>query len=275
MAISSTNSTGFLPPDYVASAVWALATDQSVALQVTDLYKTSAHTVHIPVINATSQANWIGELQPITESTPTWDELQITPLKLAALTRVSREVALDSSMSAVNAVMNGMAVDLGRKLDAALFANPAPVGAPAGLPSAVSTVVDSNGFANLDPFLQAQSEAAELGATLSAFITDPATALKVRSLKVGTTGSNQYLIDISAQGVTVAGVPLYVSPSVEAGTAWGIDRSRVITVASELAELDISEDSAFNLNALDIRGILRAAFAITSEASVVKIVEVV
>src|SRR6476661_1079489 len=66
---------------------------------------------------------------------------------------------------------------------------------PSGIASvANATPIPSGGFVNLDPFLVAQSEAKALGATITACITSPATALQLASLKTNDTDSNQPLL---------------------------------------------------------------------------------
>ena len=68
-----------------------------------------------------------------------------------------------------------------------------------------------------------------VGATITAFVTNPATALALSKVK-SATGSNAPLLGQDATAATsrqILGVPLYVSPSVAANTLWALDSSRV------------------------------------------------
>lgn len=60
------------------------------------------------------------------------DEINIVPAKLAGLTIISNELAMDSSPAALQVVGDGLVRDLARKTDQAFFANTTTNG-PAGL----------------------------------------------------------------------------------------------------------------------------------------------
>ena len=66
---------------------------------------------------------------------------------------------------------------------------------------------------------------------------DPATAEALSKLKIQT-GSNQTLLQFVDDGLVVAGLPVFVSPKVDALTlAWGIPKERVVTVLRKGTEV--------------------------------------
>ncbi len=99
----------------------------------------------------------------------------------------------------------------------------------------MQTYVNASAFANLDFAAEAISKAETVGAGVTAFVTNPATALALAKVKQAT-GSNAPLLGADPTAATsrsVLGVPLYVSASVAANTLWALDRSRVWLVLRE------------------------------------------
>jgi hypothetical protein len=89
----------------------------------------------------------------------------------------------------------------------------------------VQTYVNASAFANLDFAAQAISKAETVGATVTAFVTSPATSLALATIKQAT-GSNQPVLGTDATSATnrqILGVPLFVSEFVAANTLWAID----------------------------------------------------
>jgi Phage capsid family len=114
----------------------------------------------------------------ITATDATLDELTITPSKLAALSVISSELANDSTPEAAQAVGDSIVRDLSRKVDQALFTATTTNG-PGGLPG-VSGVTSVSGpatdYANVDPFSDAVYSSAAANGTITAWVTNPATA---------------------------------------------------------------------------------------------------
>ena len=109
------------------------------------------------------------------------EQITIVPRKLAALTSVSSELAEDSSPTATQLVMDSVTRDLQLKIDSAFLGTTVADG-PSGIASvANATLIPSGGFVNLARFV-APYEAEALGATITAWITSPATALQLPSL---------------------------------------------------------------------------------------------
>lgn len=246
----------------------------SVALATSTTVTTSGYTFRVPIVAADPTAAWVAEGDEIPTSDADLDELVVTPSKVAGLTIVSRELAEDSTPAATQVVGDGLARDIARKVDAAWFgALAAP--APSGLGALTGHQTVTGAFTNLDPFAEAISLAEQVGATVTSFVTDPATALTLSKIKTGT-GSNAPLLgqDATAAGQRrIPGVEVVSSPAVAAGTVWAYDWSRVWSVLRDDVTIDVDRSPYFESDRVGIRATMRVGFAFGHEASVVKITE--
>ncbi len=270
---TSTGATGLLPSNYGALVVQP-ALDASVFARVATTVTTGSTTYRIPIVSADPTASWVAEGAEITPSDPTLSELVVTPPKVAGLTVISRELADDSSPAAAQVVGDGLARDIARRIDQAAFAGLAAP-APAGLStlSGVQAYVNGTAFANLDWAAQAISKAETVGATVTAFVTSPATALALATIKQAT-GSNQPVLGMDATAATsrsVLGVPLYVSQYVAANTLWAIDSSRVWLVVRDDATVEADRSVFFTSDRVAVRATMRAGLAFTHPQAVVKV----
>ncbi len=143
---------------------------------------------------------------------PTTDELVVTPKKVAGLTQISNEAASDSNPAVADQIGRGLARSIAKKVDAAAFFGNTVTNGPSGLLSVSYGTVDTgSAIANLDPFHQAKADALADGAELTVFILAPDVALALSKAKRAT-GSNMGLLNNVGDGVTLAGVPVLVSP---------------------------------------------------------------
>ena len=272
--LTTTSDVGGLLPDTFGPLVIQPALKASVFAQVATTVRTDSTIFHIPVVTADPTAAWVAEGAEITPSDPTLTELVITPPKVAGLTIVSRELADDSDPAAAKVVGEGLARDIARRIDQAAFAGLAAP-APAGLAtlSGVSTYVDAAAFGNLDFAAEAISKAEVVGATITAFVTSPATALGLAKIKQGT-GSNQPVLGVDATSATsrkILGVPLFVSAYVAANTLWAIDGSRTWLVVRNDATVEADRSVYFTSDRVAVKATMRAGFAFAHPASVVKV----
>ncbi len=264
---------GILPEQYGPLVVQPTM-EMSIAAQVCRVEFTRANEYHVPVVTADPTAAWVNEGQEITPSDPTLDELVVRPPKVAGLTIVSREMATDSSPAAAEVVGQGLARDIARRVDQAFFAGLAAP-APAGLAtlSGIQTYINAGAFGNLDFAAQAISKAEQVGATVSAFVTNPATALALATIKTAS-GSNQPVLGTDATAGTsrrVLGVPLYVSQYVAADTLWAIDGSRVWLVVREDATVESDKSVYFTSDRVAVKATMRVGFAFPHPQSVVRV----
>lgn len=270
---TSTGAGGLLPADY-ADLLVQPALDASIFAQVATIVRTSSHDFHIPLVVADPTAAWVAEGSEIPPSDPSLAELVVTPAKVAGLTVTSREMADDSDPAAAQVVGDGLARDIARRIDQAMFAGlTAP--APAGLTTltGIQSYVNAGAFANLDFAAEAQAKAEAVGATITAFVTSPATALALAKVKQAT-GSNAPLLGADPTTPTsrvVQGVPLYVSQYVAANTLWGIDGSRTWLVVRDDATVEADRSVFFTSDRVAIKATMRCAPGFAHAAAVVKV----
>lgn len=252
---------------------------ESLALQLTTVVHTEAGSFRFPRITADPAAAWIAENAEITASEASADEVPVIPKKIAGLSVISNELANDTSPEAAEVIGNGLARDIAKKIDAAFFGT-APENTtlqPGGLEYLGTAVedIDADPAAGIDAFIDALAAAETLGVALSAFVTDPATAKALAKLTTGT-GSNLPLFGVGAtNGIerNILGVPLFVSPYVVAGTAWGIPAARIFSVLRSDVSLDIDKSAFFTKDQTTIRAIMRVGFGFVQPEAVIKIKE--
>lgn len=274
---TSTSTVGALLPDDYGRLVVQPALSASVFARVATTVTTAATEYRIPIVAADPTASWVAEGAEITPTDPTLQELVVTPAKVAGLTIISRELADDSNPAAAQVVGDGLARDIARRLDQAAFAGLASP-APAGLTtlSGVQTYVNANAFTTLDFAAQAISKAETVGAIVTAFVTSPATALALATIKQ-TTGSNQPVLGMDATAATsrnILGVPLHVSQYVAANTLWAIDASRMWLVVRNNATVEADRSVFFTSDRVAVKATMRAGFGFVHPQSIVKVTTV-
>lgn len=267
------NVGGLLPEDYGKLIVEPVQAD-SVAMRAATVLSTVRNTFHLPVLRDDVGAAWVAEGAEITPDDATFDEVVVKPSKVGGLTIISRELADDSTPAAATIVGQSIARSIARQVDAAFFgtvADPAPPGLPAQ--AGVTTVSAGTAFTNLDAFAGALSAAETHGATITAFVANPADALTLATLKI-TADGNQPLLGVDATNGTqrqILGVPLAVSPAVAAGTVWAIPRERVFIITHGQVRLERSADAYFSSDRVGVRAILRVGYGFPAPSSIVKI----
>ena len=274
MSIFSADAAGLLD-EQIAALVTQPVRQASVAAQVSTVVGTSSATFRIPILTDDATSEWTAEGAEITPSDSAFDELVVTPKKLAGLVIVSRELADDSSPAAQQIVGESLAESIARKLDSAFFGSTVADG-PDGLESlmGVSEVDTGAGIVNVDPFAEAISNAEVQGATLTSFVAHPSDVLALSKLKKLTSGSNEPLLTSDPTQPTrrvILGVPVISSAAVSPGTVWGIPQAKVYLVMREGTRLDVDSSAYFNRDSVAIRATLRAGIGLPHPAAVVKI----
>ena len=273
------NTSTFAPilrPDQVGELVLRPLIQQSVAGQVLTAVTTGAHNHRIPVVNTDPSASWTAEGAEIDVSDADIDEVIITPSKLAGLTVITRELANDSNPAAQDVVGQGITRDLVRKTDEALFTATTTNG-PGGVPgvSGVATVSAGASYTNVDAFSDALYTAEQVNATITAWVTNPATAKTLAKVKE-LSGSNKPLLqpDPTMPGRRqILGVPLLVSPYVQPPTRLcGASASSIAyMVVREKAEVEADRSVFFTSDRVAVRAIMRLGFGFAHPPSIVKI----
>ena len=139
------------------------------------------------------------------------------PLKVAALVKISSELAEDSSPEASGLVQDSLARSVARQIDSAFFADTTPNG-PAGLLSLtdVQTVGAGSMFSNFDWATSAKTKLRKVGSVPTSFVASADTVGALSTIKsfTGTISSNEPLLAATEANVTeatpenVLGVPL-------------------------------------------------------------------
>lgn len=276
MPLYTAGAAGILTPEEVGALVVQPVETASIALQISTVVKTDSHSFRIPIITSDSSAVWTPEGEEITPSNPGVDELEIKPKKLAALTIISKELADDSSPEATQVVGDSIARDLARKLDAAYFAA-TTLNGPGGIEGALGRqTVAPGGLANLDPFAEAISKAESVGATVTAFVANATTVLKLSKLKKLSSGSNEPLLQPDPTMPTrrqILGVPLHSVPDtvIPADTVWAIDTTRSFVIMRKDVDLVVDPSAYFSSDRIGIRTTMRIGYGFPHEAALVRI----
>ncbi|UEA33491.1 phage major capsid protein [Mycobacterium avium subsp. avium] len=276
--MASTTSTfgPILAPEQVADLIIQPLIQQSIAGQVLTSVTIGEHSYRIPIVTTDPSASWTAEGAEITATDPDVDELEVTPSKLAALTVISQELADDSSPAAINVVGQGITRDLSRKTDQTLFTATTTNG-PGGIPgvSGVSTVSAGAAYANVDPFSDAIYTAAQHNGVITAWVTNPATAMALAKLKVGADYNLPLLQpDPTKPGQRqILGIPLLTSPYVTTtnNVVWGISQSQAFMVVRETAEVESDRSVFFTSHRVAVRAIVRLGFGFPNPPTLVKI----
>lgn len=276
MSLLTSNAGGILRPEEVGALIVQPVAKASVAMQIGTIVETNSKDFRIPIVTDDVSASWTAEGADITATDAEVDELLVTPKKIAALSKVSRELAADSSPAAQNVVGQSIARDIARRVDSAFFGDTVANG-PDGI-SSLNDIqfVDADTITNVDPFSEAISKAENEGAQITAFVANASTVLALSKLKKLTTGSNEPLLQPDPTLPTrrqILGVPLYSVPStvVPANTVWAVDMSRVFVVVRQDVELSVDESFYFGSDSLAVRAVMRVAFGFPHERAVIKI----
>jgi HK97 family phage major capsid protein len=172
-------------------------------------------------------------------------------------------------------VGDGLVRDLRRKIDSAYFGNTVTNG-PNGLGSLTTSTAPNGGtWANLDAFEAAKSAAENLHTQITAFVTSPATALALSTLKeYGAAGSNKSLLQPDPTAPvprSISGVPLYVSPAVGADLVWAIPQQHTLFVLRTDASVVTDSSVMFTSDRVAVRATMRIGFGFSYPLAVVKI----
>lgn len=272
---STATVSGLLPSDYGQLLIEPLERD-SIAFNpaVSTVISTSSVEFRMPIVTEDAGAAWLTEGEDITPDDATFDEAVVIPAKVGGLSKISRELADDSTPAAAQIVGDSIARSIAVQVDSA-FAGDLAAPAPSGLEAVVgvSTVDAGAAWSSIDAFAEALSKAEAAGATVTAFITSPEVALELAKLKTAT-GSNQPLLGTDATNGTqrqILGVPVIVSAAVSADTVWAVDASRIVTVLRDDVRIERSTDAFFASDTVGIKATARVGFVFASPASIVKI----
>lgn len=269
-----------LTPEEIGELIVRPIRDESTALQVATVVNTGSHDFRIPIVNTDAAASWVAEGADITLTDPTVSELLVTPKKVAALTRLSREVVEDGSPEADALVQASLARSVARRVDAAFFGDTVTNG-PSGLQSVVGTQVVGAGstFADLDWAVAAKTKLRKVGSTATSFIANADTAESLWRIKAftGDTDSNAPLLatDVTnTEAESILGVPLVTvadGTNLPNGRVWALDRAKVFVVIRRDVTIDVDSSVYFGSDSIAVRITCRIGFGFPHPQAVVKV----
>lgn len=274
------NVNALLPDDYGSLIIQPLQ-EESLAVQVSNTIVTDKKTWRAPVLTADATASWTKEGEEIGQSDPTFDEIEVTPSKVANITVVSNELADDSSPDAEETIGRSVARGIATKIDEAYFADYTHTGAddprPRGLEhldEADVTLLEADAaWENMDPFADALALTEQEGGSVTNFVANPADFRALVKLK-REAGSNEPLLgnDPTQAGRRVLlGVPLRISRFVVPGTIWGLDKRFANLVLRKDVEITTDRSVYFTRDMTAIRAIMRTGFAFPHPKTLAKI----
>jgi HK97 family phage major capsid protein len=282
MTFLESAAAGILTPEQVGELVIRPIQQASVAMAVTTVVQTASPVFRIPIVDTDASAAWVPEGNDIVTNDALVDEEQVTPLKVAALVKISSELAEDSSPEAAGLVQDSLARSVARQIDAAFFANTTPNG-PNGLLSLTDVQhVAAGSFGNFDFATQAKTLLRKVGSTATSFVASADTVGTLSTVKsfTGTITSNEPLLSATEGDVTQAtpetilGVPLI---AVADGTAladnivWALSKPKVFCVFRRNVTFDISPHAFFGSDSIAVRVTCRVGFGYPHHAAIVKV----
>lgn len=237
---------------------------KSTAFNATTLFTTDKVKVQFPLWVSDPAVSWLAELEEITPTDGSTGEVVCIPSKVGGIQTVGNESVEDTDPAIAEAIANGIANQIIVSVDSAFLGDGTSGGSAAKVPdgllsTAYQTVDTGASVTNLDPFIAAIFKARSVGANIDHWVMNPTVAETLSKIKKQT-GSNETLLQLVADGLQVAGIPVLTDPNVDAATvAWGIDSTRIKTVLRKGTEVKTFD--VVRQDGKDVRGIARVGFA--------------
>lgn len=280
-----------VPLDY-QSKIWDRLVPMAVALKTgPTIISTDRKTISLPALTADAASGWVAEAGTISETDPTGQTITVTPQKVAALSKVSREFADDSNPGVVDMLLANLQRSIALSVDLGFFQGTGTSNQPTGLANTAGITVDSttmgaNGSAptNLDFILSNLGvlNGANVDMSKVVIVMHSRTWTELTKLK---DSQNRYLLNAvqngNAPAYSIDGVPVFISNQLSttetqgtsnaASSVYLYDASQVIVVRRETMRLETTKDAFFSTDQIGVRAISRVGFAVPNPASVVRI----
>jgi HK97 family phage major capsid protein len=247
---------GFAPDQWAAYVLDNLAAASVVLASGATEVRTANKAVHLPRFTGNGSVGWYGELDPISEGAPPGDELVLTPRKCASLCTLSNEVVSDSNADVLDAVGSKMVRGVALEVDRAIFvgtgaANDQPTGilTLAGLPNH-DAAPDYAGIVGASGLVRAAGGAPNI------VYVNPT---DYTALQLATDANDRPLIGTTEGGMaaTVAGMVVWPTPAVPAGTALVAQADQIVVAVREDASVAVSDQAGFTNDATLARVVAR------------------
>jgi HK97 family phage major capsid protein len=246
---------GFAPEEWAAYVLENLSAASVVLASGATEIRTTGKAVHVPRFTGDAATAWYDELEPIGEGCPPGNELVLTPQKVAALCTLSNEVVADSNANVLDSVGSKMVRSVALAADRALFAGTGgkqPLGILNQTPPLpnVALAPDYVGIVTGAGLVRAA------GGIPNVVYINP---VDLTGLQLATDANDRPLVGTTEGGMaaTVAGMTLWPTPGVPAGTAVVADASQIIVAVREDASVAVSDQYAFNADGTVVRVVAR------------------
>lgn len=265
MTVGTGSSGGYLAPEGFRAEVIRRLNEESVMRQVARVITISTHSVMIPRLTDELSAAWTAEGAPISESQPSFDQVEFTPFKLAALTLVSNELLNDSGVDVESLLAQLFAEKIAAVEDQAFLAGTG-AGQPSGLlnEAAIERVTTASaGAIDADDILALYDALPPQYRGNAAWIMHPNTMSQLRRLQ---DNNGQYLLVSGLAGAaptTLLGRPVYLSSNMPAPASgadvivFGDIRRAYYIVDRQELEVQRSTDRYFEQDLTAFRAIKR------------------
>jgi len=218
--------------------------------------RTSRESIHIPRLTDDGGASWYDELEPIGDGNPEGDSLLLRPRKCAALTTISNEVIDDSDPSAIDAIGTAMVRAVALTVDAA-FLGGAGAKDPLGL-LRLTGLPGATGSVDFDGLVTGAGAIRAAGGTPDVVYMSPADLTQLQLAKDANDRPLIWPDATAAIGNTIAGLRVFPTPALPAGTALIAEAAQIVVAVRRDATVAVSEDAIFAQDGALVRVVMRA-----------------
>ncbi|MEU2191735.1 phage major capsid protein [Streptomyces fimicarius] len=272
---SSGTAGGFTPAEHSKNFVDLMAPSSVVLSSGVNRVATNASEWKTPVVTSDFTPAFVGELADLPTGGFAAGLLTVKPMKIATSEMLSSEFVNDSDGVSLNAISKSMLRTLALGFDKQALTGTAGADAFAGIANTtgIQTLALTAEPADLAPFAEAFGMLEDVSATPGVVVMNPTRWAQLLGLK-DTTG-RQLLSAGAGSGTdgvsrSILGVPVKVSPYVDANTILVYDASEIYAVIRQDARFETSSDAGFFKDGIGARAIMRAAIAVPNAAAVVK-----
>lgn len=283
MATTRVTASPLVAPEDVGRLVLEPLTQAAVCTRpgITTVVRTDRSSYRVPVLRADGAVGFVAEGAEIPLSSATFDEVIVVPQAIKGLDALTSELLADAEGNAAQLIGDRLINATAAAADKAFFSvqpSPAPSGIAAALAATGSEVQKVNvtgAWASLDPFIDAAALVEQAGANVTGWVANPVDLQALSKLKTAS-GSLVPLLPAGNDPTqparrVIEGRPVYASNAVAAGTVWGLDASRVLTVLRQDAEVVTDAGAYFSSDRIGVRVTVRLAWGIATEAAIVAV----
>lgn len=257
---------GYLvPPEYSTQLIQMVYAKTVVRKAGTTVIPMNSNILYIPKQNGTANAAWLGENTTISDSNPTFTQVQLTAKKLAAMAIFSNELLQDSNPQVESVVMNDLANVLAVAQDNAFLQGTGTNNQPKGIinQTGINTITAGANGADLTYDMIIDAIAAIQKASLgnfkpNAIIMHPSIYYKAMKQK---DSMGRYLIEPIQNASaatdfpgTIMGIPVLTTTTIPTDLTTGTSTTTSYVILGQFDEAIIGERGGVELLASNTAG---------------------